>query len=159
MGSTVLVWQVVKDGDLRLAGLYRRHYSCYQYADRRRDDPLYRNRNLVIGPGYKLALLTACGQAGLAWRKFKDRSGQEGVNCAFFRNESAHLSSWLITEAEKLAWERWPGVRLYTYVNAGAVQSRNPGYCFLCAGWRRCGYTKKRGYVILEKLPDVCLSC
>jgi hypothetical protein len=146
------IWQVVKDGDLRLAALYRRHYSCYQYSDGRRDRPTYRNRNLVLGPGYKVPLLTPCGQAAFAWRKFYDRSGQQGINCAFFRNESDHLSSWLILQAEELAWARWPGERLYTYVDVNAVESVNPGYCFLCAGWRRCGHTKRRGLLILDKM-------
>jgi hypothetical protein len=43
-------------------------------------------------------------------------AGQRGVNCAVFRNESSVLSSELIREACGLAWTRWPGERLYTYV-------------------------------------------
>ena len=40
--------------------------------------------------------------------------------------------------------------RHYTYVRSEAVASRNPGWCFICAGWNRCGYTKA-GLHILEK--------
>ena len=58
----------------------------------------------------------------------------------------------MILAAEQLAWERWPGERFYTYVNARKVVSCNPGYCFLVAGWRRCGITKRNRLVILEKL-------
>ena len=66
-----------------------------------------------------------------------------------FRNEGPLLSSDLIREACGIAWERWPGERLFTHVNPSKVQSTNPGYCFLRAGWRRCGKTKG-GLVILE---------
>jgi len=64
------------------------------------------------------------------------------------------LSSELIRAAEVFAWDRWPGQRLYTYVNPRKVQSRNPGYCFLMAGWRKCGVTKTRRLIIFEKCPN-----
>lgn len=146
------LWLPVKDGDPRAAALYRRHYSCYQYADNRRNQHGYRNRFLFLGPGEKMALMTVGCDALFAWRKFIDKSGQVGVNCAIFRNESPHLSSVLILEAERHAWVRWPGERLYTYVNASAIKSSNPGYCFLKAGWQKCG-TTKGGLMILEKAP------
>jgi hypothetical protein len=100
-----------------------------------------------------MVLLTQQADALFVWRKFIDRSGQRGVNCAVFRNESPHLSSELILEAEELAWNRWPGERLYTYVNPLGITSANPGYCFKRAGWGWCGLTKKKKLVILEKLP------
>lgn len=146
-------WLPVKDGDERAAALYRRHYSCHQYADGRRDRYGYRNRFLILGPGEKMVLMTVACDALFAWRKFIDASGQRGINCAVFRNESPHLSSAMILEAEQHAWARWEAQRLYTYVNATAIRSTNPGYCFQVAGWRECGKTKSRGLVILEKLP------
>ena len=146
-------WLPVKDGDQRASALYRRHYSCYQYADNRRANHANRNRFLIVGPGEKMVLMTVGCDALFVWRKFIDKSGQEGVNCAVFRNESDILSSTLILEAETHAWARWPGARLYTYVNGGAVQSVNPGYCFKMAGWKTCGTTKAKGLVILEKYP------
>lgn len=153
-GIDLGAWTAVKDGHTRFAELYRRHYSCYQYADNRRSQYGYRNRNLVLGPGEKMALLTPDWMAAFGWRKFIDKSGQTGANCAFFRNEGSQLSSWLILEAEKLAWVRWPGERLYTYVNTAAIRSSNPGYCFQIAGWRKCGYTSVNKLLILEKLPE-----
>lgn len=145
------VWLPVKDGDPRASALYRRHYSCNQYKDRRRDNPNYRNRHLIVGPGQKMVLMTVWCDALFVWRKFIDASGQRGVNCAVFRNESKHLSSWLILEAEKLAWHRWPQERLYTYVNPRAIASSNPGYCFQVAGWQKCGITKVNKLLIFEK--------
>jgi hypothetical protein len=99
-----------------------------------------------------MVLMTVDCSALFVWRKFIDKSGQAGVNCAVFRNEGG-LSSMLIEEAVSHAWARWPGQRLYTYVDPACVRSENPGYCFIVAGWRRCGFTKKRRLLILEKLP------
>lgn len=138
-------WYGAKDGDGRALALFRRHYSRYQYKDGRKP-------RLFAGPGYKMVLLLVDGSALFVWRKFIDASGQQGVNCAVFRNESEHLSSELILEAEELAWQRWSGERLYTYVNP-LHTSANPGYCFKQAGWKRCGVTKVNKLIILEKLP------
>lgn len=142
------LWFLTKDGDRTLLALYERHYSCYQYADGR-------PRFLFVGPGEKVVLRTNSGDAGFAWRKFIDDSGQQGVNCAFFRNESSHTSSELIRQADAIADRIWPSERHYTYVDPTKTRrKRDPGRCFVRAGWRRCGLTAK-GLVILEKLPEV----
>jgi hypothetical protein len=146
------IWRYVPDGYPPAARMYRRHYSCYQYKDNRRDDPNYANRNLILGPGEKMLLMTPKDNALFGWRKFIDDSGQTGVNCAIFRNESEHLASWLIEQAVQLAWQRWPGERLYTSVNQHAVKSANPGYCYKKAGWSSCGKTKSKGLLIFELL-------
>ncbi len=147
-------WVQVKDGDSRIAQMYMRHYSCHQYQDGRRSQYGYRNRYLVMGPGEKLVLLSVDGLAIFGWRKFIDNSGQHGVNCAFFRNESPVLSSALILDAERHACKKWGGrVRMYTYVNPAAVSSSNPGYCFQMAGWKRCGKTKGV-LIIFEKFLE-----
>lgn len=116
-------------------------------------------RKIFCGPGQKVVLRTWAGDAGWAWRKFIDdcvdqRTGekQSGVNCAMFRNESEHKSSELIRQADRIADVLWPNCRHYTYVDPEKVSSRNPGFCFLAAGWQRCGTTKS-GLIVLEKLP------
>lgn len=138
-------WCFVSDGDLRARALFRRHYTYRRYRDGR--DP-----KLFAGPGEKMVLMTTGCDALFVWRKFRSADGQRGINCAVFRNESHILSSVLIREAMQLAWRRWPGERLYTYVNPRRIRSRNPGCCFKCAGWSVCGHTK-RGLLILEALP------
>ncbi len=138
-------WLSIRDADPRARALYRRHYSRRVYRDGR--DPAK-----FIGPGEYMALLTLTCDALFVWRKFLDDSGQEGLNCAVFRNEGPMLSSALILDAETLALSRWPEeCRFYTYVNPCEIRSTNPGYCFLMAGWRRCGMTKG-GLLVLEKL-------
>lgn len=140
------IWIRVRDGNLAGLLLHRRHYSKYHYKDGR-------NPVRFVGPGERIVLVTQDGKALFVWRKFRDASDQFGVNCAVFRNEGDVLSSSLISEAERIAWERWPGERLYTYVNPRKIRSTNPGYCFIKAGWRKCGITQARKLLIFEKLP------
>ena len=149
------MWTLIKDADPRGLELFRRHYSYRKSRDQYDMFNAARNRNMkhFIGPGEKLALLTPDNRALFVWRKFISMDAQQGVNCAVFRNEGAGLSSDLIRSADEIAWGRWPGARLYTYVDARRVRSRNPGYCFLMAGWRRCGVTKS-GLLIMEILPE-----
>jgi hypothetical protein len=143
-------WVEVRDGNSTAAALYDRHYS--------------RNRNAVgdprvAGPGKKIVLLTPCARALFVWRKFISKdptAGPDDINCAIFRREQGTegLASDLIRAAHPIAWEEWGRQRLYTYVNPKRVRSSNPGYCFLQAGWRKCGVTKTRELLILEYLPE-----
>lgn len=137
------LWYLTKDGDRTALALYNRHYSARRYADGRK-------RTQFVGPGQVIALRTGDGDALFVWRKFIDDSGQHGVNCAVFRNESVHRSSTLIRQADAVADFVWPGERHYTFVNPQAVRSSNPGYCFMAAGWRKDGRTK-RGLLILAR--------
>ena len=151
---TPWTWLSVPDGDDRARGVFNRHYSRRHYKDGRKP-------RLFVGPGEKMVLLTQNCQALFVWRKFISDDGQEGVNCAVFRNEHGggcinsqheHCSSNLIIRAVELAWQRWPGERLYTYVDGRKIRSANPGYCFKRAGWEKCG-ASKGGLTILELLP------
>ena len=139
-------WIEVRDGNDTARNIFDRHYSRYRYKDGRRP-------KLFVGPGEKMVLLTACARALFVWRKFISGDGQQGINCAIFRNEGAGRSSDLIKSAMQLAWNRWPRERLYTYVNPKKVRSKNPGCCFKAAGWNRCGTTKRNKLHILECIP------
>lgn len=154
-------WIEVLDGDASGRAIYERHYSAQKALARRRA----RKTKLYVGPGDKMVLLYADARALFVWRREKPefrRDGQVGVNCAVFRNEGAGNSSDLILEAERPAWLRWPGERLFTFVDAKLTagrRSRNsePGQCFIEAGWRPCGETAT-GLNILEKLPAWALA-
>lgn len=154
-------WYLTKDGDKTLLALYERHYSAYQYADGRK-------RLLFAGPGFKIVLRTDTGDAGFVWRKFVDDCRYErfdqpgelvandGINNAFFRNEGQTLSSDLIRQADAIADFVWPGERHYTYVDpAKTRRKRDPGRCFIRAGWRKCGVTRS-GLIVLERLAFRC---
>lgn len=134
-------WIVGQDGEPELYEMYRRHYSSSK-------NPKPKIKQFV-GPGQHIVLTLPDRTALFVWRKFINDSGQKGINCAIFRNESKILSSDLIREADAIANFCWPGERHYTYIRSEAIKSKNPGWCFLCAGWNRCGYTKA-GLFILE---------
>lgn len=113
------VWLPVRDGDMTVRDIFDNHYS-------RRND-----KTRFVGPGERMVLRTAAADAIFIWRLERFRQDrQEGVCCAVFRNESAHLSSDLILAADALAWERWPNSRLFTFVDANKIKSTNPGFCF-----------------------------
>lgn len=139
-------WQLtVSREDGRLLAFLDDHYSCKEKQRK--------VRKHAYGPGEDLALMTATLDAAFVWNYERYRlDGQTGINCVAFRNVGEILSSDLIREAVEIAWEKWPGERLFTFVNGSKVRSSNPGYCFLKAKWERCGRSAK-GLLILEKLP------
>ena len=144
------LWVITRDGDANVKRIFDRHYSRRHYRDGR-------NPALFVGPGEKLVLLSVDARAIWIWRRFRsaDRRFGYGVNAAAFRNErcpGSPLSSTLVRAAEGLAWARWPGERLYTYVNPAAIRSRNPGACFRHAGWVVERHTRK-GLVVLAQYP------
>jgi hypothetical protein len=115
---------------------------------------------LFVGPGKKLVLITPWQDAVFAWRHSVYRKDcQVGVECTIFRNESPHLSSAMILEAEVVARRQWPNDRLFTFVDPSAIAGSNPGYCFKMAGWKYCRdphgnpARSANGKLILEKLP------
>lgn len=78
--------------------------------------------------------------------------------CSAFRNEGAGLSSELIGEAcAATVWRFGPPPRphgMITFINADRVkQKKDPGYCFLRAGFKRLGSTKG-GLIALGLGPD-----
>lgn len=107
-----------------------------------------------VGPGNKFVLRTWDCDALFVWRKFLDDSGQTGVNCAVFRNESPHLASELIRQADAIADHCWPGERHYTYVDAASVRSTNPGCCFKMAGWQFGGVTQGGLLIFAREAPE-----
>ena len=77
--------------------------------------------------------------------------------CSLFRNESERLSSELILEAvahTRHVWPDVPDLGMVTFVHADKVRrKRDPGRCYLRAGFRNVGHTKG-GLVALQLLPD-----
>lgn len=66
--------------------------------------------------------------------------------CSAFRNESNRLSSGLIRDAvaaTRAFYGEPPPLGMITFVDAGKVRrKRDPGRCFIRAGFRPCGETK-----------------
>jgi hypothetical protein len=142
-------WYGVRQTDPRVVALYRAHYSSAKKAS-----SIYR-RHGIAGPSDTVTLLTVDGRA--LWLSQKNTvrdDGQEGINCAVFRNEGEVLSSLLVQEATALVESMWPE-RQFTYVDPRKTRhKRDPGRCFLRAGWRYADPKySKGGLVILEWLP------
>jgi hypothetical protein len=97
------------------------------------------------GCGRKIILRDANAQVLFVWiYSYYRLDGLDGYYCSIFRNESERLSSEIILEAEHFAVYRWGSGRAFTFIDATAIRSRNPGYCFKKAGWRFVGYSSKR---------------
>lgn len=138
------VWLEVKDGNPTAMSIFKRHYTARES----------RKIEQCVGPGFKLLLITPDARALFAWRKFISDADEQGINCAIFRNEGAGLSSTLIRAASSIALEHWPGERLYTYVDPTKIRhKRDPGRCFLKAGWSKCGYQTASGKLVFEFVP------
>ena len=141
-------WIEVLDGNDSVRAIFDRHYSRRRYADGRRP-------KLFIGPGEKLVLMIHDGSAIAAFRREKHRAdGQTGAECTIFRRERGDLASDLLRAAMAVAWARWPGERLFSFVDPREVaptwRAGRPtwGHCFYQAGWRYAGLTKKRLHIL-----------
>ncbi len=77
--------------------------------------------------------------------------------CSAFRREGGDmLASEMIREAVAVTRWKWPNVPdlgMVTFVDRSKTrQKRDPGYCYLMAGFEPCGETKG-GLVALQLLP------
>ena len=140
------LWWLTKDGDAACLDLFARHYSARDLD----------GRKLFVGPGEAIVLRTWEGDAMFVWRRFLDNMGARRIECSVFRNESRHLSSDLVRQADAIADHVWPGCWRYTFVDASRVRSTVPGWCFRRAGWKSTGrVTMKRGLIELTRRPAV----
>lgn len=138
-------WHKVKRTDPRARALADRHYSRQTVGARD-----------FMASGKTFVLLTDCARAVWGVIENLDPVGNRRWRCSIFRNEGAGLSSDLIKEATARTYEYWrrrhgglPAVPLTTEVDPGKTRSkRDPGRCFIRAGWRRRGVV--RGLVVLE---------
>lgn len=77
--------------------------------------------------------------------------------CSAFRNEGAGLSSDLIRDAIAATRFFWspPEIGMVTFVDPTKVRrKRDPGRCFIKAGFRHVGETKVHGLLAFQILPD-----
>lgn len=138
-------WLVTHKGDKTCRILADRHYSRQHVG-----------ASMFTRPGRNLVLRTAAGDAvWVTWSGIRD-DGLRAWECTIFRNESLFLSSDMIRAAVSATIAEWgqpPPAGIITYVDQSKVRSSNPGFCFLSAGFRRIGRSKRRGLVLLQFLP------
>jgi hypothetical protein len=120
-----------------------------------------------VPPGRCLALTTPCLQAlwvtSWPFAEFTKHAWAGAWVNSLFRNEGAGLSSELIREAVAATRHKWPTVPeigMVTFVDADKVRhKRDPGRCYIKAGFRRVGMTKG-GLIALQLLPiDMPAAC
>lgn len=141
-------WEFSNRCDTRGRLLADKHYS--------RQSPGAPN---FIPPGRCLVLTHSTGKAvwNTSWpfAEYVRHAWAGAWICTIFRNEGAGLSSDLIREAVAITRSRWdpPDLGMVTFVDAGKVRrKRDPGRCFLRAGFERVGETKG-GLIALQQLP------
>ena len=159
-------WFSVTDKDPRAVAMYRRHYSAQANRAKPRQQAHQRGvrEGGIAGTGDYLALMTSMCDALFVWKRYPDGvsidGSQRGVVCSVFRNEGPVRSSALIREAVDMAWQRWPGERLYTYVWDAKVKTADQkgrskvGWCYRKAGWKPAGRNADGRLTILEMLPE-----
>lgn len=131
--------------DGECAELADRHYSRRTVGARQF---VYSGRQLILRDAESLVLFA------WVWPEVEYRmDGQNGYNCAIFRNESTRPGSGIVLEAETAAVAKWGPNRMYTYVDPRYVQSPNPGYCFKLAGWKFVKRTKDGKHLLVKALP------
>lgn len=139
-------WRKVDRCDVRARLLADRHYS--------RQTPGALN---FMANGRTLVLLTDDARAVWGAIEMLGFDGARMWRCSIFRNEGPVLSSALVAEATTRTRDYWtrhygglPSVPFRTEVDPEKTRrKRDPGRCFLKAGWRVMGETKS-GKVLLE---------
>jgi hypothetical protein len=157
--GAVVIWQLSSSSDPRAlavvdgTGVFEGHGPHYS-----RRTP---GSKTFTGVGQEVVLVTECGRAvwAVVRQKTPARRGSgssRGRTAAsdtgarwiwrnmLFRNLGAGLSSDLIRSATFETYRRWreryggiPAERLRTEIGIKNVKSKNPGYCYLCAGYTR----------------------
>lgn len=146
---TAQVWNRVTKFDPRSAALADRHYSR-----RKIGSPQF------MPPGQTLILLSPDERAVFGWWRpdpasgIKAMNGLDGWTCTIFRNESPMRSSEMILAAEMVLLGSGHSIGpsgFITYVWDKKVDSKNPGYCFKCAGWSVTGRSADGKKTLLQK--------
>jgi hypothetical protein len=144
-----VLWKVSHRADPVAVRLADRHYNRQHVGS-----PQF------VPPGRNLCFVTEDGKAvwTTSWpfaEYTKHAWAGAWVN-SIFRNEGPHLSSTLVLQA--IACTRWswdpPELGIITFVDARKVRhKRDPGRCYLKAGFKNVGHTKG-GLVALQLLPE-----
>ena len=145
-------WRMSHRFDRECLPLADRHYS--------RQKP---GTPQFVAPG-RCLVLKACHPVRALWvtswpmTQYTKHEWAGAWVCSMFRNEGAGLSSSLIREAVAATLHHYgtaPELGMVTFVKPAAVASRNPGYCFRCAGFERVGRTKRHKLIAFQMLPSM----
>jgi hypothetical protein len=147
------VWRLSWRADPLANRLAKRHYTC-QSPDSKQ----------FVPPGRCVVLRTE--EADAVWvtswplAAYVKHAWAGAWMCSMFRNETGGrlLSSDLIREAvacTRWIWPEAPPLGMVTFVDASKTRrKRDPGRCYVKAGWTRLeARTKEDGLIVLQLLP------
>lgn len=128
-------WQRIGRFDQRGAAIADRHYSRQKHGT-----PQF------VTPGRCLVLRHLDDALWVtSWPEFVRHDWPGAWNNTLFRNESERLSSELIREAVAHTRARWPQIPvdgMITMIDPGRIRrKRDPGRCYLRAGFCHAGWT------------------
>ena len=143
---------------MRWKKIHRAHPAGCDIADR------HYNRQKIgspqfVSPGRCIVLLTwdhmALWVTSWPYAEYVKHEWAGAWVNSLFRNEGATLSSELILDAIAATRFYWnpPEKGIITFVHPGKIRSTNPGYCYLQAGFKKVGRTKKNNLIALQLLP------
>ena len=142
-----MIWQLRHRADTCCLKLANRHYNRQTH-----DSPQF------APPGRCVVLFAETPGGCALWvtshQKFTLHRWGGAWVCSVFRNEGAGLSSALIVSAlaaTRAIWGEPPEIGCITFVNPGKVKpKKNPGFCFLAAGFQDAGRTKVNNLIALQ---------
>lgn len=146
-----MTWIRVQKGDHRALALADRHYNRQKAGARQ-----------FMPPGRTVVLLWRDGLAvfGARWAEHVKHEWRGAWECTIFRREPGcdGLASEMILQAIAHCVDEWgppPAAGMLTFVDPAALpRGRRPGHCFEMAGFRRAGWSRKRGRLALVLGPD-----
>ena len=146
-----MVWEMSHRADPRAAALADRHYSRQKIGS-----PQF------VPPGRCMVLFLETVKGNAYWvtswpfAQYVKHAWAGAWMCSAFRNESNRLSSCLVRDAvsaTRAFYGEPPELGMVTFVDAGKVRrKRDPGRCFIKAGFKPCGETKG-GLLAFQILP------
>lgn len=145
------------------APLWTLSFRADQYA-RQIADRHYNRQSIgskqFVPPGRCLVLTTPTALWVTSWpfpEYVKHEWAGAWVNSCFRREGGDVLASDMIRSAvaaSRWKWPEVPGLGMVSFVNPKKVRGkRDPGYCYLMAGFRLVGRTKS-GLLVWQLLPD-----
>jgi hypothetical protein len=143
------MWHLSHRADPDVVPLADRHYNRQKVGSPQFAPP---GRCMVL----KTAELDAFWITSWPFAEYVKHAWAGAWVCSAFRNESAHLSSTMIRDAlaaTRAFYGDAPPLGMVTFVDTAKTRrKRDPGRCYLRAGFKPCGHTKG-GLVALQCLP------
>lgn len=148
-----MIWSLAHRYDPASVAIADRHYSRQKPGTPQCMPP---GSNIVLKASTPLGIAVW----GTSWPKpeYTHHAWAGAWVCSLFRNEGAGRSSRMIREAvaaTRFHFGEPPALGMVTFVNTAKVRAkRDPGHCFIIAGFRPVGFTERRGLLVLQFLPD-----